>query len=203
MKKLLIAALAAGALALAPSAVWAQDQHPSVGGERPAPHPQPMSGPSHMESGHPTMGGPRPMMSRPPRPSTSHHTTYRLTTSHHTTYRRTVVHHAAVHVTTRHFTRPRTTAHIDIREYRKNITAERRFHYGEYRQPAGYAYRRWTFGERLPSIYFARQYWIPNYWNFGLAWAPEDCQWVRFGPDALLIDIDTGEIIQVVYGVFY
>ena len=27
--------------------------------------------------------------------------------------------------------------------------------------------------------------------------------WVRYGDDALLVDVDTGEILRVVYGVFY
>lgn len=32
---------------------------------------------------------------------------------------------------------------------------------------------------------------------------PPDAVWVRYGPDALLVDRMTGEIIRVQYGVFY
>jgi len=126
-----------------------------------------------------------------------HGTSHHLTVSHHvsTRYRTATRHPVASHETTH--------AHIDIATYRRNVTAERRFHYGDYRAPHGYAYRRWSFGEHLPAVYFGRDYWIPNYWNFGLAWAPEGCEWVRFGPDAILVDIGTGEIVQVDYGVFY
>jgi hypothetical protein len=33
--------------------------------------------------------------------------------------------------------------------------------------------------------------------------APPDYQWVRYGPDLLLVDLTTGEVIDVVYDVFY
>lgn len=58
------------------------------------------------------------------------------------------------------------------------------------------------YGQRLPSLYFARDYWLTNYVSFGLIAPPDGFIWVRFGPDALLIDQYTGEIVQVQYGIF-
>lgn len=142
-----------------------------------------------------------------------HVTTYRrhTTTTHVTAYHH---HTTTTHVTTfhRHVTTSTTTKariiershiNVDIATYRRNVTARLRFHYGDYRAPPGYAYRRWTFGERLPGEYYGRDYWIPNYVNFGLPWAPDGYVWVRYGSDAILIDENTGVIIQVDYGVFY
>lgn len=94
-------------------------------------------------------------------------------------------------------------ANVDIGSLRRNITAQHHYHNGDYRAPQGYAYRRWSYGDRLPSIYFARDYWLGDYENFGLMDPPYGYTWVRYGPDALLIDEDTGEVVQVVYGVFY
>jgi Ni/Co efflux regulator RcnB len=190
MKKLLISAFAISIASAAPTALWAQeqhDQHPPPGGEHGAPSggsPRPMSAPDRMRA---------PSVGRPSNGAPSYH----HTVTHHTsTYHPTTSYHR----TTSHVT---TNAHIDINTYHRNVTAERRFHYGDYHAPRGYEYRRWSYGDHLPAIYFERDYWIPNYWNFGLAWAPDGCEWVRFGPDAVLVDIDTGEVIQVVYDVFY
>ena len=41
-----------------------------------------------------------------------------------------------------------------------------------------------------------------DYWLFGLDVPPYGYEWVRYGPDALLIDLRSGEVIQVVYGRF-
>ncbi len=84
--------------------------------------------------------------------------------------------------------------------YRRNWTATRRFHSGTYRQPPGWQYRRWTYGSILPALYFASSYWINNYNSFDLPIPPPGTVWVRYGDDALLVDRDSGEVIQVVYG---
>jgi Ni/Co efflux regulator RcnB len=91
----------------------------------------------------------------------------------------------------------------DITALRGNVQAPRRFHANAYRPPAGFVSRRWAYGERLPRAYFARNYWITNFLLFGLFGPPPGFVWVRVGPDALLIDEFTGEIVRVEYGVFY
>lgn len=88
-------------------------------------------------------------------------------------------------------------------QYRRSFEAPRRFRVGVYRAPPGYHYHRWHHGDRLPRAYFARHYWLPNFVIYGLFAPPPGLMWVRYGPDALLIDIYTGEIVQVRYNVFY
>jgi Ni/Co efflux regulator RcnB len=72
-----------------------------------------------------------------------------------------------------------------------------------YRRPPGYYYRRWTYGQFLPSIFWARDYWMDDWMDFGLMSPPPGTVWVRYGDDALLIDEYTGEVIQVEYDIFY
>lgn len=91
---------------------------------------------------------------------------------------------------------------IDRQAYNHNFNADHGYHVGPYRAPYGYRYRRWGYGEVLPRAYWGRNYWMSDYWLFGLDVPPVDCEWVRYGPDALLIDIRTGEILQVIYGRF-
>ncbi|MDR3527934.1 MAG: RcnB family protein [Rhizomicrobium sp.] len=90
-----------------------------------------------------------------------------------------------------------------LNEFRRNIQAPKQFHSGSYRAPQGYSYRHWSYGETLPRGYYARNYWISDFLLFGLFAPPSDLIWVRVGNDALLIDRDSGDIVQVRYGVFY
>jgi Ni/Co efflux regulator RcnB len=91
----------------------------------------------------------------------------------------------------------------DWAQFRRSYDAPRRFRVGVYHAPRGYSYRRWHHGERLPRAYFARNYWLTNFVIYGLFAPPPGLMWVRYGPDALLIDTYTGEIVQVRYNVFY
>lgn len=101
----------------------------------------------------------------------------------------------------RSFATHRTAA--NFRQYRRNFVAPRRFHWGSYRRPGGWYAHRWVYGERLPHDWYGRDYWIGDYVGFGLIAPPDGYQWVRVGDDALLIDVDSGEVLQVEYGVFY
>ena len=93
--------------------------------------------------------------------------------------------------------------YIERNRWRRDFHSRHRFHFGTYHGPRGYYYRRWHYGEYLPRIYFIHDFWLSDFLMFGLMAPPPGCIWVRFGPDALLIDTETGEIIQVVYNVFY
>ena len=121
--------------------------------------------------------------------------------AHHRLTRHPVAVHRS-HVV-RHVTHRLTHRAPRIAALRKNISAAHRFHAGVYRAPPGYRYRRWGFGQFLPSIYWGRDFWIADFLAFGLFAPPDGLVWVRYGPDALLIDEYTGEIIQVDYGVFF
>ena len=90
-----------------------------------------------------------------------------------------------------------------VRNFHQNFRAERRFHAPTYRRPPGWYARRWTWGEFLPVAFWPRNYWITDFYIYDLPPPPFGAIWVRVGDDALLIDQDTGEIIEVDYGIFY
>ena len=90
-----------------------------------------------------------------------------------------------------------------FRDYHRDFRASRRFRGPDYRRPAGWYDHRWTFGEFLPSAFWARDYWLSDYGSYDLPPPPYGATWVRVGNDALLVDQDSGEVITVEYGVFY
>jgi Ni/Co efflux regulator RcnB len=91
----------------------------------------------------------------------------------------------------------------DVAALRGNAQATHRFQAGAYRPPQGFVSRHWGYGDRLPRSYFARNYWLTNFLVYGLLSPPPGLVWVRVGPDALLIDEYSGEVVRVQYGVFY
>jgi len=95
-------------------------------------------------------------------------------------------------------TRP---ASVDRSAYQHNFQAARSFHIGPYHRPAGWTAHRWGYGEILPRAYWAAPYILADYWLFALEVPPAGYEWVRDGNDALLVSTDTGEILQVEYGV--
>ena len=72
-----------------------------------------------------------------------------------------------------------------------------------YHRPPGFSYRRWNFGDFLPSLFWGSSYWINDFRYYDLMPPPPGAVWVRYGDDAVLIDRYTGEVIQVEYSVFY
>ena len=173
---------------------------------------------------HPGTHGPGPGMRGPAthgpsthtmRPAMHSHVAVHHMAAHRAVHGRIAAHHVVRHVAAhaahhvvhhaiRAATRPGHRApRAEVARFRKNIVAVHRFHAGLYRAPRGYVYRRWVFGERLPGIYFATDFWITDFLAFDLFAPPDGLVWVRYGPDALLIDRYTGEIIQVDYGVFF
>lgn len=96
--------------------------------------------------------------------------------------------------------RPRT---FDRRVYQRSFQAQHRYRGGFYRKPPGWYYRRWNYGQILPFAFFARDYWLNDYYDYDLMTPPYGYEWVRYGDDALLVDVRTGMILQVEYGVFY
>jgi len=76
-----------------------------------------------------------------------------------------------------------------------------RIHGDRYRWPHGGAYRRWEIGRRLPREYWLHEYFV-DYELYGLEMPPPGYQWVRYGPDLLLISLATGAIAQSIYGAY-
>lgn len=70
-----------------------------------------------------------------------------------------------------------------------------------YFYPRGYSYRRWSPGLILPLLFLSSNYYFDGYEIIGLP-QPYGCRWVRYGPDLLLVEVRTGRIRDVRYGVF-
>lgn len=87
-------------------------------------------------------------------------------------------------------------------EYRQHFQAERRFRVGFFARPSGWYYRSWGYGMFLPWGWFAPEYYL-DWQDYGLPPPPIGCEWVREGPDAVLVDIWTGEVLSVYSGLFY
>jgi hypothetical protein len=78
-----------------------------------------------------------------------------------------------------------------------------RVHINPFSYPPGWAYREWAIGAFLPPLFLTPYYYYPDWAALGLPPPPPGDQWVRYGPDLLLVDTTTGQVIDVAYGVFY
>jgi Ni/Co efflux regulator RcnB len=79
-----------------------------------------------------------------------------------------------------------------------------RFRVSPYRWPGGYrAAISWRVHQFLPSTFLLREYYIDNFYDYGFDAPPPGYEWIRVGEDALLVDVYTGEIVDVAPGVFY
>jgi Ni/Co efflux regulator RcnB len=96
-------------------------------------------------------------------------------------------------------TRPTT---VDRTAYQHNYKAARSYKIGPYHRPPGWTSHHWGYGDILPRAYWTSSYLLADYWLFSLEVPPAGYEWVRDGDDALLVNTDTGEILQVESGVF-
>jgi Nickel/cobalt transporter regulator len=78
-----------------------------------------------------------------------------------------------------------------------------RIHIHPFIYPNGWAYRQWAVGAILPPLFLAPDYYYPEWAALGLEPPPPGDQWVRYGPDLLLVNVATGQVVDVAYGVFY
>lgn len=66
-----------------------------------------------------------------------------------------------------------------------------------------YGYRRFSIGYTLSSLLFSQNYWIndPFYYRLPPAYGPY--RWVRYYNDALLVDIHSGRVVDVIHDIFW
>jgi hypothetical protein len=69
--------------------------------------------------------------------------------------------------------------------------------------PPGYGYRRWGIGMVLPPLFLVPTYYYADYAGLGLPPPEPGFQWVQYGPDLVLVNVATGQVVDVAYGVFY
>jgi Ni/Co efflux regulator RcnB len=94
----------------------------------------------------------------------------------------------------------RNDRRYDWRNYRDRHRSI--FHIGVYYDPFGYSYRPFNIGYRLQRYYYGQQYWIDPA-MYSLPYPPPGTQWVRYWNDALLVDIYSGEVVDVIHNFFW
>ncbi len=87
--------------------------------------------------------------------------------------------------------------------YQWNRTSNQRYHYQTYQRPHGWYAQRWVYGQILPRLFWSQNYWLTGYYNFGLIDPPYGYVWVQNGNDALLVDVQNGQILSVEYSIFF
>ena len=78
-----------------------------------------------------------------------------------------------------------------------------RAHLAPFVYPAGHHYRRWAAGMVLPPLFLVPAYFYADWATLGLVAPEAGFQWLRYGPDLLLVNVTTGQVVDAVYGVFY
>ncbi|MDE2620196.1 MAG: RcnB family protein [Sphingomonadales bacterium] len=75
---------------------------------------------------------------------------------------------------------------------------------GRYTPPyRSYAYRRLGIGFFLDGGFFGASYWINDPWMYRLPPAYGPYRWVRYYDDALMVNIYSGEVVDVIYDFFW
>jgi len=76
-------------------------------------------------------------------------------------------------------------------------------HVAPFVYPRGWGYWRWVIGAVLPPLFLASAYYYSGWAALGLPPPQPGFQWVRYGPDLLLVNVTTGQVVDTVYGAFY
>ena len=78
------------------------------------------------------------------------------------------------------------------------------FHLSPYYSPyRNWGYSRFSIGFFLEPLFYDQRYWIGDPWQYRLPPAAYGTQWVRYYNDVLLVDIYTGEVVDVIYDFFW
>ncbi|MBB3692720.1 RcnB family protein [Sphingomonas sp. BK580] len=96
------------------------------------------------------------------------------------------------------------------RDQRYDWSGYRSSNRSAYRLPRYYApygwgggYTRFGIGVRIAPTLFARSYWIDDPYAYRLPDAYGPYRWVRYYDDALLVDLDSGQVVDVIYDIFW
>lgn len=100
----------------------------------------------------------------------------------------------------------------DVREARQELREDwrdyRRDHRDVYRRPAyvgprGYVYRPVAVGHRFEPVYYGRRFVIADPYRYRLPRPLGYQRWVRYGNDAVLVNVRNGRVITVYDGFFW
>ncbi len=73
-------------------------------------------------------------------------------------------------------------------------------YYAPYRH---YRYNRLSIGIVLDSLFYSNRYWLSDPYQYRLPPAPYGTQWVRYYEDVVLVDVYTGEVLDVIENFFW
>jgi hypothetical protein len=96
----------------------------------------------------------------------------------------------------------RSNSRYDWSNYRaRNRTVYR---LGRYNAPyASYRYNRVGIGFTLGSLFYGQNYWVSDPWQYRLPEVYGPYRWVRYYDDVVLVDIYTGDVMDVIYDFFW
>lgn len=77
------------------------------------------------------------------------------------------------------------------------------YHQHSYHDPFGWAYQTFSIGWRLWPNYYSSSYWINDPGMYRLPPAPPGTRWIRYYNDALLVDMWSGEVLDVIHNFFW
>ena len=77
------------------------------------------------------------------------------------------------------------------------------FRLGFYIDPFGWGYHRYGIGWRLWPSHYSNRYWLSDPWSYRLPPAYGPYRWIRYWDDALLVNLYTGEVVDVVHNFFW
>ena len=89
----------------------------------------------------------------------------------------------------------------DWRNWRRHHHSH--FHFGFYSDPFGWDYFRYGVGWRLWPSYYRNSFWLNDPWRYRLPPAYGPYRWIRYYNDALLVNIYSGQVVDVEYDVFW
>jgi hypothetical protein len=96
----------------------------------------------------------------------------------------------------------RSNSRYDWSNYRaRNRTTYR---LGRYNAPyANYRYNRIGIGYSLNSLFYGQNYWVSDPWQYRLPEVYGPYRWVRYYDDVVLVDIYSGDVVDVIYDFFW
>jgi Nickel/cobalt transporter regulator len=74
---------------------------------------------------------------------------------------------------------------------------------GYYAPYRNYRYNRLSIGIVLDSLFYSNRYWLSDPFQYRLPPAPYGTQWVRYYDDVVLVDVYTGEVLDVIENFFW
>lgn len=89
------------------------------------------------------------------------------------------------------------------RNYRDPRWAGSNWNGRSYYHPRGVYYRPYEVGYSLPRSYWGRSYWIDRHWDYRLSRPYAGARWVRVGPDAVLVRVNNGRVLDVRRDIFW